>query len=158
VPLYTQDGNRLSLSEFNGLTTSATTTVYTLTTDVYETYTYDSEDAGADFATPDGYRLKYPSGTQLTTAQRDALYQNATIASVTPATGTTAGGTTIVIVGTNFTMGSTAAVGGTACTSPVVTSPTRMTAITPAKTAGAYAVTVTTDTNTASKANAFTTS
>lgn len=158
MPLFTQDGNRLSLTEFNGLCTTASVTTYTLGTDVYETYGYDSEDTGDAFTSPDGYRLKFPAGTQFTQAQHDALYQNSTIATVTPAVGGVAGGTAITIVGTNFTIGSSVTVGGTAATSVVVATPTKITAVTPAKTAGAYAVAVTTDTNTASKANAFTTS
>lgn len=156
MPLYTQDGNRLSLTEFDGLCTTASQTVYTLGTDVYETYGYDSEDVSDQFTSPDGYRLKYPAGTVFTAAQHTALYQAATVAAVTPATGTTAGGTAVVITGTNFTVGSTVTFGGTAATSVVVTSPTRITCVTPAKTAGAVTVAVTTDTGAASKATAYT--
>lgn len=158
MPLYTQDGNRLSKTEFDALTTTATETVYTVTDDIFETFGYVSEDSADVFSSPDGYRLLLPEGTVLTAAQYAALYVDATIATVAPATGSTAGGTAITITGTNFTIGSTAAVGGTACTSVVVASPTTITAVTPAKTAAAYAVTVTSDSNTASKSNAFTTS
>ena len=158
MPLYTQDGNRLSLTEFDGLCTTASKTTYTLGTDVYETYGYDSEDTGDAFTSPDGYRLKFPAGTQFTQEQHAALYKTATVDTVAPATGSAAGGTAITVTGTNFTIGSTVTVGGTACTSVVVATPTKITCVTPAKTAGAYAVAVTTDTGAASKSNAFTTS
>lgn len=143
MPLYTADGNRLSKAEMLALGTTASTTTYTLTDDVYETYAVEGEDT--PFTEPDGYRLKYPEGTVLTGAQIDAMYAAATVTSVTPATGSTAGGTAVVVAGTNFTMGSTVTIGGNAATSVVVTSPTRLTCVTPAHAAGAVSALVTTD-------------
>jgi hypothetical protein len=153
VPLYTQDGNRLSKTEFQALGTTSTVTTYTLTDDVYEEYAVEGE--ATAFSDPEGYRMKYPRGTQLTQAQVDAMYAAATVGTLTPATGLAAGGTAVVITGTNFTLGSTVTFGGTAATSVVVTSPTRLTCVTPAKTAGTYNVVVTTDSGAATKTNGY---
>ncbi|MEY3142913.1 MAG: hypothetical protein RLY21_1406, partial [Planctomycetota bacterium] len=70
-----------------------------------------------------------------------------TVTSVSPSGGPPAGGTTITITGTNFHVGtpnSTISVGGVAATSVTVVNATTMTAVTPAGTAGAKTVSVTT--------------
>lgn len=154
MPYYTADGNRLSKTEFTTNATSASTTVYTITADVYENAPLAGE--AGEFTSPEGWSLKFPAGTQLTSAQVDALFAAATISTVTPATGVAAGGTAVTIAGTNFTVGSTVTFGGTAATSVVVASPTTITCVTPAKTAGAYNVVVTTDTGAATKTNGYT--
>ncbi len=80
-----------------------------------------------------------------------------TISSVSPVSGPTAGGTTITITGTNFVVGATVAVGGSAATSVTVVSGTTITAVTPAGAAGSANVVVTNpDTLTATATNAFT--
>lgn len=66
-----------------------------------------------------------------------------TVSAVTPAEGSTAGGTTITVTGTNFTSGSTVTVGGTPATGVTIASATSLTAVTPAGTAGAATVQVT---------------
>ena len=66
-----------------------------------------------------------------------------TVTSVSPTSGTTAGGTAVTITGTNFTTGATVTFGGTAATNVVVVSSTSITATTPAHAAGAVTVTVT---------------
>jgi hypothetical protein len=66
-----------------------------------------------------------------------------TVTGVSPSSGTTAGGTTITITGTNFTAGATVTVGGTAATGVTVVNSTTITATTPAGDAGAVTVTVT---------------
>ncbi len=78
------------------------------------------------------------------------------IVSLTPATGSTAGGTTVVIAGTRFTGATAVAFGGTAAASFTVDSATAITAITPAGAAGAVNVTVTTAAGTATANGAFT--
>ncbi len=79
-----------------------------------------------------------------------------TIAAVLPNSGTTAGGTPVVITGTNFRAGATVAFGGTAASGVIVVNPTVITAITPARSTGAVGVTVTnTDATNATKANAY---
>jgi hypothetical protein len=78
-----------------------------------------------------------------------------TIASVSPASGSTSGGTNITITGTNFTGATSVKVNGVAATNVVVTA-TSITAKTPAGTVGAKSVAVTTTVGTATKASAFT--
>ena len=80
-----------------------------------------------------------------------------TILSVTPSSGTTAGGTSITIAGTNFAAGATVSVGGANCTSVVVVSGTSITCTTPVGTVGAQDVVVTnSDTGTVTATGAFT--
>ena len=62
---------------------------------------------------------------------------------VSPNSGSTAGGTAVTITGTNFAAGATVTFGGTAATNVVVVSSTTITATTPAGSAGAVTVTVT---------------
>ncbi|MGD0048969.1 MAG: IPT/TIG domain-containing protein [Bryobacteraceae bacterium] len=66
-----------------------------------------------------------------------------TVSSVSPNSGSTAGGTAVTITGANFAAGATAAFGGTAATNVVVVSGTEITATTPAGSAGAVTVTAT---------------
>ena len=66
-----------------------------------------------------------------------------TVTSITPALGTTAGGSPITINGTGFVSGATIIVGGTAATNVVVVSAIKITAKTPAHTAGSVNVTAT---------------
>ena len=66
-----------------------------------------------------------------------------TVGSVSPNSGSTAGGTSVTITGTNFVSGATVSFGATAATNVVVVSGTQITATTPAGSAGAVTVTVT---------------
>lgn len=78
-----------------------------------------------------------------------------TITSVTPSTGTTAGGTAVSIAGTNLAGATVVTFGGTTATSIVITD-TAITCVTPAKTAGAKDVIVTTPDGTVTSVGAFT--
>ncbi len=66
-----------------------------------------------------------------------------TLSAISPVSGPTAGGTAVTLTGTNFAAGATVTIGGTAATSVVIASSTRITAVTPAGTAGARDVRVT---------------
>ncbi len=77
-----------------------------------------------------------------------------TVTSVTPSSGPAAGGTSIVIAGTNL-LGSTVTVGGSPATSVVATA-TSISARTPAGSAGAKDVVVTAPGGSVTKANGFT--
>jgi large repetitive protein len=80
-----------------------------------------------------------------------------TISAITPASGTTAGGTAVTITGTNFASGASVTIGGTAATSITFVSSTQITATTPAHTTGAASVIVTNpDASSATLASGFT--
>ena len=72
-----------------------------------------------------------------------APHASPTLSAVSPVSGPAAGGTAVTLTGTNFAAGATVTVGGTAATSVVVVSSTRITAVTPAGAAGARDVRVT---------------
>ena len=80
----------------------------------------------------------------------------AAITAISPTSGSTLGGTAITITGANLTGAISVTVGGVAATSVVVVSSTSITAVTPAGTAGARGVVVTTPNDTATATNAFT--
>ncbi len=80
-----------------------------------------------------------------------------TASSVSPALGTTLGGTPVTIVGTNFAAGATVTIGGSPATNVVVTSGTSINATTPAYAPGAVALTITNpDTQTGTLPGGFT--
>ncbi|HJW96440.1 MAG TPA: IPT/TIG domain-containing protein, partial [Thermoanaerobaculia bacterium] len=72
-----------------------------------------------------------------------------TVTNITPSTGSSSGGTAVTIKGTGFLSGATVTFGGTAATSVVIVSSTKITATTPAHAQGTVAVVVT-NANTAS--------
>ena len=80
-----------------------------------------------------------------------------TLTSISPTSGPTTGGTTITLTGTNFVSGATVRVGGVAATNVAFSSATRVTARTPAGTAGARDVQITNPNGqSATRAGAFT--
>ena len=80
-----------------------------------------------------------------------------TVSTVSPSTGSTAGGTSVTITGTGFVSGATVKFGGTAATSVVVVSDTQITLKTPAHTAAQVDVVVTnTDALFGTKSNGYT--
>ncbi len=80
-----------------------------------------------------------------------------TVTSITPNTGSSAGGTSVTIAGTGFVAGATVSLGGTAATAVNVGSSTSITATTPAHAAGAVNVVVTNpDTQSGTLTNGYT--
>ena len=80
-----------------------------------------------------------------------------TVSSVSPNSGSTAGGTAVTITGANFVAGAVVKFGGTAATNVAVVNSTTITATTPAGSAGAVTVSVTNSGGqSGSLANAFT--
>ena len=71
-------------------------------------------------------------------------YAAPTVTGISPTGGPTTGGTSVIITGTNFTGATSVTIGGVAATSVTVNSATQITATTPAGTAGAADVVVTT--------------
>ncbi|MCX6412341.1 MAG: IPT/TIG domain-containing protein, partial [Actinobacteria bacterium] len=105
---------------------------------------------------PDG-RDVY-TGSAFTSNPNVAVFARAqppTAVAVTPATGTTAGGTSVVITGTNLDGATQVTFGGTAGTI-TATTPTSLTVTTPIHIAGKVAVKVTTPYGTSTLANAYT--
>jgi hypothetical protein len=89
------------------------------------------------------------AGTGNTGGDREIRLHTAAIAlptltSVSPNSGTTAGGTAVTLTGTGFTGAPSVTFGGTAATSVVVVNATTITCITPARAAGTASVLVTT--------------
>ena len=79
------------------------------------------------------------------------------MSTISPTSGTTAGGTAVTITGTGFLAGATVRLGGTAATSVTVVSSTSITATTAAHAAGAVNVVVTnTDAQTGTLTNGYT--
>ena len=79
-----------------------------------------------------------------------------TVASVSPSSGATTGGTAITITGTNFAAGATVSFGAAAATNVVVVNTTTITATTPAGSAGAVTAIVTVNGQSGGLANGFT--
>jgi uncharacterized protein YjiK len=79
-----------------------------------------------------------------------------TVTNVTPAIGSTSGGTSVTITGTSFAGVSAVTFGGTAATSYTVDSATQITATTPAHASGLADVTVTTPVSTGTGAGLYT--
>jgi uncharacterized protein YhjY with autotransporter beta-barrel domain len=92
------------------------------------------------------------AGTSATSAADQFTYTAAasppTVASLSPTSGATAGGTSVTLTGTNFTGASAVKFGATAAASFTVNSATSITATSPAGSAGAVDVTVTTSVGT----------
>ncbi len=86
----------------------------------------------------------------------DAEVAAPTVASVTPNEGPIAGGTILTIEGSGFGPGTSARIGGAACTEVTVISETEFTCVTPAGTAGAADLVVTTLGGSTTSEGAFT--
>jgi hypothetical protein len=142
--LFTESGTRLSKTAAQAKTTAtpAAAAQVTLTEPIYEDFDYGV--VGASPVAGVGLRLRYRAGQSITQGELDSLFVAATQTAVAPTGGAAAGGTPVTVTGTNFTGGSTVTVGGVAATVVKVVSPTSITCTTPAGTAGAKAVVVTT--------------
>src|SRR5436190_8433850 len=80
-----------------------------------------------------------------------------TVSGVSPASGSSSGGTAVTITGTGFAAGATVTIGGNAATGVTVVNSTSITATTPAHAAGGVGVTVTNaDSQSGTAASAFT--
>lgn len=136
------DGSRLTKTAFTSLLGAATKTVnyYTVPEDIIETYdTTGSNPKNFESQT----KKKFTAGQVITTADINAAFPTATVSSPSTAAPRTAlpaaGGTTITITGDNFAgVNAVQTEGGTAFTNVKVVSNNKITATTPAKTAGTY--------------------
>lgn len=106
--------------------------------------------------TPGAVDLVVSAAGGSVTAAGGFTYRQARVSSITPLTGSTAGGTTVVITGSDLTGATAVSFGGTSALSFTVNSDTQITAVTPARTAGNATVTVTTPAGQAIATQAFT--
>ncbi|QXH44848.1 autotransporter domain-containing protein [Pseudomonas xanthosomatis] len=97
-----------------------------------------------------------PSGSATLTNGYTYVTPAPTLSNVSPNNGSTAGGTSVTLTGTNLTGATAVTIGGTAATSVTVVNATTITATTPAHAAGAVNVVVTTPGGTATLTNAYT--
>lgn len=153
MSLVDSDGTPLSETALNNLTDDppASATVRVMTADVWQRYTQEGTTRfeGAQ-------RLLFREGQVVPQSAIDALFADATIDSVTPATGPAAGGTAVTIEGSNFGGVTAVTFGGTAATNVRVVDETTITCTTPAHAAGAVNVVVTDDSGTVTETGGFT--
>jgi hypothetical protein len=141
-------GARLTKAQLTALTATVVDppAVLTVTEAIYQDFdpTPDDDDNASGFER--SRRLLYvPGASKFSAADLDALFKVATFTSITPNSGAAAGGTPVVIKGTNFagTIGVT--IGGVAATAFKVVDDTTITCTTGAHAAGAVAVVVADD-------------
>src|SRR5262249_19704573 len=79
--------------------------------------------------------VSFPDG-QVSTLANGYTYVDRTVTAISPASGRTAGGTSVTITGTNIVAGTTVSFGGAAATGVVVVDASTITATTPAHAAG----------------------
>lgn len=120
--------------------------------DVYRIKAWD----GVNYSRGSERQLAFRQGQQIRQSEWDREFVAPEFSSIDPATGSTAGGTAVTIMGTNFSQDAAVTVGGTAATSVTVVSSAEITATTPAGTAGAQDVVVTTAGGSATGTGAFT--
>lgn len=155
------DGTVLTKTALQALTTAVPSTRVTVNQDIYRTYNYPPYDGtqpqiGNRFTRFEGERaLLFKSGEVVEQAEIDALFPTATATAITPATGPAAGGTAVVITGTNLSGVTGVTFGGTAGTSFSVLGQSQVRVTTPAKTAGTYSVVLADDAGNVTMTNAY---
>lgn len=115
--------------------------------------------ATISFANTSEALLKSDSSNQLGSTASGTVTMTApapTITSIAPTSGSSLGGTTVTITGTNFVSTPTVKFGATDAINIVLVNPTTITATTPADSPGAVAVSVTIAGQTSGKPNGFT--
>jgi hypothetical protein len=110
-------------------------------------YSCNATDTG-----PSTYWLAYAAAFK---ASGSSSSSPLTVTAISPASGTTAGGTAVTITGTGFVSGATVTLGGTAATRVTVVSSTTITATTPAHAGGAANVVVTDSNGSGTLTNGF---
>jgi hypothetical protein len=86
----------------------------------------------------------------------DEWFPTATVTTVSPATGTTGGGTLVTLTGTNLDGVTAVTIGGNSATISAGTTPTQLKFTTPAHSSGAVNIVLTDDSGTITKTSAFT--
>lgn len=153
MSLVDEDGTALDETALNALTAAPPpeTVLRRITADVYQRFTLEGTDRFEH-----AQRLLFRAGQLVPQTTIDALFADATVDSVTPATGPAAGGTAVTIEGSNFGGVTAVTFGGTAATNVRVVDETTITCTTPAHAAGAVDVVVTDDSGAVTETGAFT--
>lgn len=140
------DGSVLSKTALLALTTEVVDPdpEVTVTEEIWQDYTIGAG-VDPDPAFEGGRRILFYAGQDVKTSVVDGLFPTADITSVTPASGAAAGGTPIVIKGTNFAGAVSATVGAVATTSFAVVDNETITCVTGVHAAGVVDVVVTDD-------------
>lgn len=99
--------------------------------------------SAAIYAWPTSDATASPPPNAVTPLATTTILAPPTVSGISPASGTTAGGTAVTITGTGFVAPATVSFGGTSATNVSVVSPTEITADAPAGTAGGVNVMVT---------------
>lgn len=146
-------GNVLSKTELLAKTTPVSPPEAELefTEAVYETYRY-----GEEAAFEGGKRLRFRQGQIVKQSEVDALFDDAAVTSLTPSSGTAAGGTVVTINGANLGGVEGVTFGGAAATNVQVLNEAQVRATTPAHAAGAVDVVVADDSGPVTKTAAYT--
>lgn len=149
------DGNVLTKTALLALTTTESgEVIHTFTADVHQLRTMHPEESSSQFEGEDV--LLYHAGQKVPESELNALFEAATVTSITPNSGPAAGGTVVTIDGTNLAGVSGVTFGGTAGTAFTRVSDTRVKVTTPAHATGAVAVVTKDDNADVTTANGFT--
>lgn len=156
MTIYAADGTtKLSKTGIAAKLTTVPSTTYTANEDIYETYNYAPYKDNFKVFEKER-RIKFKAGQTVAQADIDLLYQPATIASISPATGVAAGGTAVTIKGSNLSGATAATVGGVAVTAFTVVSDSTITATTGAHATGVVDLVVTDDSGPVTSVGAYT--
>lgn len=146
-------GTVMTKTALKAAMSSSTVTSYTVPA---ETFFYLAKPLDGEENFEEGRRLFLRPGQVVTSAYIDGFFPTATFTSITPATGTTAGGTAVTIVGTNFAGVTGGTLGGSALTSVVVVDDNTITAVSPAHAGGAVDLVLTDDNANVTATGAYT--
>lgn len=139
MPVQLANGTAVTKSGLAKTAYTADDPQFTITNAVYEVTEWPGQPSRTR------RRKLWNAGQVVRQSEIDRAFPTATITGVSPATGTTAGGTAVTLTGTNLRGVTAVSFGGTAATSVVAVNNTKVTCVTPAKTAGAYDVGATDD-------------
>lgn len=139
--VYRADGTRVTKAAFPA--TAVTQVPLKINEDLYVTSDY--EQRASKLPEGDKKQLLYRAGAVVDQADIDRLFAAATVTAMSPTSGPAAGGTVVTITGTDLDGVNSVTFGGTAGTALTIVSRTEIRVTSPAKVAGAAAVSVADD-------------
>lgn len=153
MTFYDTDGNVLNKTEMLALTTPETQeTIHVFTEDVHQTFTQNEGNAAYEGAD----RLLFHAGQRVPASVIDGLFEPATATAIEPASGPAAGGTVVVITGTNLAGVEGVTFDGAAGTNLTRLSDTAVRVTTPAGAAGTADVVIQDDAGNVTKSAFYT--